>query len=287
MNRRLLGFAVVLSTMLAWGAEAAQEEVVAVGALARIEPRTGIYNIAPPSSAPDSRIKRLLVEEGDRVKAGEGLATLDVLDVRRAERDLAAAAVRSSEARLRLLESRLARRQALKRADTVSEESLEEVRSEFLVAQAALAEAQATLKKAEILLEDATIRAPSDGVVLRVVVREGEYASVASGIMDFANTGQMMAVAEVHESDIRHVAIGQKAEFRSVALTRPATGRVERIRMALERASVTASDPTRHQETRVFKVYIALDAGTPMEHLINLQGEAVIGTVDDKVSALR
>ena len=285
MKRLLLGFPIILAMVLAGGAEA--QDVVAVGALARIEPEHGIYNIAPPSSALDARIKQLMVEEGHRVQAGDVLATLDVEDVRRAERDLAVATVGRSEARLQLFRSRLARRQALVRANTISQESLEEVRSEFLVAQAALAEAQATLEKAEILLEDATVRAPTDGVVLRILVREGENASVPSGIIDFANTARMMAVAEVHESDIRHVAIGQEAEFHSVALPQPVRGRVERIRMGLERASVTPSDPTRHQETRVIQVYIALDDDMPVDHLINLQGEAVISTVGTTLSALQ
>lgn len=288
MMRLLLGCAILLSAALvpaAMAPAAMAEEVKLVGALARIEPRDRIYSIAPPSSAPEARIKRLLVSEGDRVKADDVLAVLDVEDARRAERDLALATLRSSEARLQVVHSRLERRQALRlKADIVSQESLEEVRGDFLIAQAELAEAQAQLEKAEILLREASVRAPTDGVVIYIHVRDGEYASVSSGILDLANVGRMVAVAEVYETDIRHVAVGQPAEFRSGALREPVTGRVERIQSFLERATVTAADPTRNSETRVMKVHIALDDSARMAGFINLQGEAIIRVEETKVS---
>jgi HlyD family secretion protein len=286
MMRLLLGCAILLSAALVPVAKA--DEVRLVGALARIEPKDRIYSIAPPSSAPEARIKKLLVSEGNRVQAGDVLAVLDVEDVRRAERDLAVATLRSSEARLQVVRNRLERRQALKlKADIVSQESLEEVRSDFLVAQAELAEAQARLEKAEILLQEASVRAPTDGVVLYVHVREGEFAAMETGILDLADVEQMMAVAEVYETDIRHIAVGQQAEFRSGALREPVTGRVERIQSRLERATVTAADPTRNSETRVMKVHIALDDSERMSRFINLQGEAIIQVEETKVSEAR
>lgn len=59
------------------GQEAKKEEAAAIGALGRLEPAGEIFKIAPPAGGFSSRIERLLVKEGDKVKPGQPIAVMD------------------------------------------------------------------------------------------------------------------------------------------------------------------------------------------------------------------
>jgi HlyD family secretion protein len=55
-------------------AAAAVAEPVGVGALGRVEPASRIRRLTQPGGFAVTRVERLLVEEGDRVEAGQTLA---------------------------------------------------------------------------------------------------------------------------------------------------------------------------------------------------------------------
>ncbi len=59
------------------GQEPKKEEATAIGALGRLEPAGEIFKIAPPAGGFSSRIERLLVKEGDKVKPGQPIAVMD------------------------------------------------------------------------------------------------------------------------------------------------------------------------------------------------------------------
>ncbi len=59
------------------GQEAKKEEAAAIGALGRLEPAGEVFKIAPPAGGFSSRIERLLVKEGDKVKPGQPIAVMD------------------------------------------------------------------------------------------------------------------------------------------------------------------------------------------------------------------
>jgi HlyD family secretion protein len=59
------------------GQETKKEEAAAVGALGRLEPAGEVFKIAPPAGGFSSRIERLLVKEGDKVKPGQPIAVMD------------------------------------------------------------------------------------------------------------------------------------------------------------------------------------------------------------------
>ncbi len=59
------------------GQETKKEEAAAIGALGRLEPAGEVFKIAPPAGGFSSRIERLLVKEGDKVKPGQPIAVMD------------------------------------------------------------------------------------------------------------------------------------------------------------------------------------------------------------------
>ena len=58
-------------------ATAPKKPAVSVSALGRLEPLGEVIKVAPPPSLGGSKVAKLLVEEGDRVAAGQIIAILD------------------------------------------------------------------------------------------------------------------------------------------------------------------------------------------------------------------
>ncbi len=57
--------------------ESKKDAIVSIGALGRLEPAGEIFKIAPPAVGFSSRIEKLLVKEGDKVKPGQPIAVMD------------------------------------------------------------------------------------------------------------------------------------------------------------------------------------------------------------------
>lgn len=337
---------------------------VQVVALGRMEPKGEVIRVGGPSGA---RIDRLLVSEGEWVKAQQVLAYLDSYDESLAQRDLAASQLREAEAqlaaetqfqtaqiaetqtrirqieqpqaqaivaqeaRLRELQASLAlglqdleRDQQLHQDGAIAQRDLDrqktqvkELQSQVQTAQATLEQLKTTrssdlknaqaqlqtaqanlplaqvrtavesarqnLKLAETRLNETIIYAPQGGRVLRLITRQGEAIPAAptgsdEGILELGNTRQMMVVAEVYESDVARVKMGQKATItsRNGAFTDTLTGQVEEIGWQIFKNNVLDDDPAANADARVVEVKIRLDNSDRVESLTNLQVDVTI-----------
>jgi HlyD family secretion protein len=195
-----------------------------------------------------------------------GLVTHQVLDHSIAE-------VGQNESRLRNARATLER---LQRDQTLA---LEMAREQLRTAQTSLSSAQSlvqirslasNVQLAEARLARTIIRAPIDGLILKVQLHPGE--SVGQGpILKMGNTSRMFAVAEVYETDIGLVRVGQKARLRSDALARDVTGVVATIGRTIHRTTVLDVDPAADTDSRIVEVRIKLDESGPVAALTNLQ----------------
>ncbi|MEL6855214.1 MAG: HlyD family efflux transporter periplasmic adaptor subunit [Cyanobacteria bacterium J06607_13] len=77
------------------------------------------------------------------------------------------------------------------------------------IAVAQLEQAQIQVAQSQADLDDVLVRAPVAGQILKINTRVGEQVNTQQGIVELAQTDQMMVVAEVYETDIRKVSIGQ------------------------------------------------------------------------------
>jgi HlyD family secretion protein len=81
------------------------EENAGIGALGRLEPEGEVFKLAPPAVGLSSRVAKVLVKEGDSVKAGQPVAIMDTFETLRASGLQAEAQVRQAEAKLQQVKS--------------------------------------------------------------------------------------------------------------------------------------------------------------------------------------
>ncbi|WP_055074393.1 ABC exporter membrane fusion protein [Pseudanabaena sp. 'Roaring Creek'] len=150
--------------------------------------------------------------------------------------------------------------------------SVQEVRPiDVQYAEAQLQTAIVNVKKAEVALDLAQVRAPIDGQVLKINSKVGEIVSQTGGVIEIGNTSQMYVVAEIYETDIGKIKVGQKATIESEAFEGEITGKVDRIGLRIAKNDVLGTDPAAKTDVRIIEVKIKLDESTKVSGLTNLQ----------------
>jgi HlyD family secretion protein len=179
----------------------------------------------------------------------------------------------------RAKEELLSARAVCDRIKVAREINLLQARAQLVTARAQLARVTSaipidSLTKNRVLAENrenlTVLRTPRAGRILRILTRPGE-ATGTKPILRLGQTGQMMVVAEVYETDVRHVRVGQKAEVQSPALAGTLTGTVARVGWLIYKNDVLHIDPTANTDARVVEVRIRLDQSEPAERLTNMQ----------------
>ena len=151
------------------------------------------------------------------------------------------------------------------------------------IAENELEAALADLKKAQADLETAYVRSLQDGQILKIYTRPGEQVS-SDGIVEIGKTEQMYAVAEVYESDISKVKVGQQVKVTSNSFPdNTLQGTVEKIGFKIERQDVINEDPTSNINAKVVEVKVALDEASSQKvaGLTNLQVTVEIGLLKE------
>jgi HlyD family secretion protein len=156
-------------------------------------------------------------------------------------------------------------------------ESMQEVPdTDVHLAEADLAEAEANEQRTRLDFEASTVYAPADGRVLRINAREGEEVGLA-GLLDIARTKRMFVVAEVYETDIGRVRVGERATVSGDVLgTTVLTGAVERIAHNVKEAAVMPGDTVSFSDNRIVETTIRLDQNEPAANLIGGKVTVVI-----------
>jgi HlyD family secretion protein len=133
------------------------------------------------------------------------------------------------------------------------------------------------LRVAEARLDLARIRAPITGEILGIVAHPGE-AIGGLPILKIGNTASMVAIAEVYETDVRLVRVGQRATVSSRALGEAIPGRVERIGTLIHKADVLGIDPVADTDGRVIEVRIRLEHSSTAARFSQHQVDVLIDT---------
>ncbi len=170
------------------------------------------------------KIEKMLVVPGQSVKAGELLARLD-----------------SRELRARLDQAMAVRQQAendLKRASTLLNQKIG-TQAEFDNAQSKYRVAQAVATEAETLLGYTQVIAPFDGTITRQHADVGDLATPGKPVLEIQDERALRLEADVPESVIGKITLGNKLPVRIPALDTTFEGVVSEIAPAADPVSCT------------------------------------------------
>ncbi len=236
-----------------------------ISSLGRLEPENGVVQLAGPSGGgmTGAVMTSLDVAEGDWVDEGQIVARLDSYNLRTAE-------VARLEAILTNAQSEMARQEDLSRKNLTSEANFDAARMDLDIALADLAAAKANL-------ELSVVRSPLRAQVLEIHAYPGERVG-PEGVMELGRTDRMYVVAEVYETDIAHVKVGQVAKIRTTAIDEELLGKVERISLKVGRLDAIGADPIAKTDARVVEVFILLENGAAVSGYTNMQVKVEIQT---------
>jgi HlyD family secretion protein len=182
------------------------------------------------------------------------------------EANLAAARARLSE---------LKRQFEIDRVDAAVQIQLARAMLARMETEYPIASLERQIALAESRAKRLTLTAPIDGRVLNVRVKPGE--EISSGpILTLGDTARMRAVAEVYETDIARVRIGQSASISSRVLAKPISGKIVRIGNLVFKNDVLNVDPAARADARIVEVWIDLEDDALLQGLTNLTVDVVI-----------
>jgi RND family efflux transporter MFP subunit len=194
-----------------------------------------------------STVTRVLVRDGDIVKNGQALVVLDTQDF--ALRTAQAEAVLSgAKAQLDSAKLDWNRTKALLDEKAVPQSQFDTMNARYKGAQASVAQAETAVAMGRKALRDATIHAPFNGIIVKRLVDEGEYASVmpATPLVIVEEVDPLDLRIQIPSTDLSKAKIGDSIHVRF-----PATGQTLDTRLT---RVVAAMDP----RTRTFSAIAEL-----------------------------
>lgn len=247
-----------------------EQTVLAVG---RLHPK----ELVAVGAQVSGQVKRLHVELGQQVKAGDLIAEVDAqpqrIKLRNAEASVTALQAQLAARRAALVQARLTfqRQQELLQADATSRADHEAAKAALDTAQAEVGALQAQIEQARTQVETERINlgytrivAPMDGVIVAVVTKQGQTLNsfqTTPTIVMLAKLDVMTVRAEIAEADVDKIQLGQTVWFTTLGSGRQRhTATIERIEPAP--ASI-ATDATGAQAAKAIYYNAQFDVPNP------------------------
>ncbi len=216
----------------------------------------GIEEVRIFAQVPD-RIRTLAVDEGDKVKAGDLLATI-WSDLQTEAVNQAEAALEAALANRDAVKDNLARMRTLREGSSIAQSQLDGVEAQFRAAEAQVRQATAMVASASAQRSRTLVRSPIAGLVTQLTLREGDMAGPGVPIMTIVRPDRVKAVLRVPERDFLHVEQGMPVRLSPLA----------RLDQQVE-GKVTIKGPVVDRMTRTGLVEV---------HLDNKDGKLVAGS---------
>ncbi|SFP86002.1 HlyD family secretion protein [Nitrosomonas cryotolerans] len=243
-----------------------------IGSLGRIEPRSRVIKVSHNAGPEGARVAQLFFREADLVKSGGKLAVLSDYVKRKAEVEAAKARVNVLKAQRVVEQVTLAfnkkehlRFESLKQNSVASISLADTKRLAFEQSEANLkrlsaeiASAELELRISEAELENTFIYAPITGTILKILAWPGERIR-DSGLLEMADLTQLDVVAEIYESDLPRVKVGQKAYITAPGFRHPYHARVRELGFQVRKNDLNDTDPLADRDNRIIEVRLTLE----------------------------
>jgi RND family efflux transporter MFP subunit len=200
---------------------------------------------AQPAPKLLARIKEVRVQVGSPLTTGDVIAVLDDRDVI-AKVDQAKAALAAAQAQAAQEDAEFARVKGLFEKEASTRKDLETAQARAMSARAKVDQASHALGEADVLLSEATVRSPLDGVVTEKWAQSGDTAVPGKPIVAIQDPRHLRLEAHVPEGYLRSAQLGMEVRVRIDSLGRDLAGRVDEI------------SPVADPESRTFLLKAAL-----------------------------
>ena len=247
-----------------------------VAALGQLNPLGEVRKLAAPNSGKGGtpRLSKLLIREGDSIARDQILAVFD-------NRPKLQANLKSAQANLNILmnEIRIKKRE-INRYQTLVDKGavalivLDKMKDDLLLSETRVLKLKSAIDSINVDLEQTELKSPIDGIVLQILVREGERPN-SSGVINVGANQLMEALIEVYESDIDRVHMGQAVDLISEngGFNGSLRGQVSLISPQVRQRRVLSTDPTGDADSRVIEVRVKLDnsSAKKVSHLTGMK----------------
>ena len=197
-------------------------------------------------------VAKVLVREGDLVKKGQELATLDsdlhlTLLAIAAEQMKGVGRLQSAKSELELQQNRLEKLTLLREKGHARQEEVERTRADVAIARSHVLSIQEDLavrklehEKASLQLARRTIRAPLDGVVTKTIKSEGEFVAPNDPVLvTISKLDPLLANFSVPSGQLAAIRVGWEVEVVIEASGKRVRGVVETISPVTDAGSGT------------------------------------------------
>jgi multidrug resistance efflux pump len=211
MKTRLFNYLITLALVgfAGWAAFALYQRYIQNPWTRDSQVRANIVGIAPRVSGP---IVRVAVHDNQEVKKGYLLFEIDPTDFQ-AQLDLATGQVQNAEANFKQQQQNLDRQTDLYKTRVNALMDFQNAQDSFDAAQAQLVAAKANMKLAALNLSYTKVCSPVDGYVTNMNTSPGTYVTAGNQLMALVDTDSFWVAAYFKETQLPHIAVGQKAKL--------------------------------------------------------------------------
>ena len=155
-------------------------------------------------------IRDISVHEGEKVKAGQLLFSIDPTDIQ-GQVDQARAGVAQTEAALNDAKADYERFTNLYKEESIPKAQYDKVKLQYNISQSQANAAQAGLKTAESQLHYAEVRSPIDGIVTQKMSNKGDLAAPGRPVLVVENPDKLTVQTSVSDETYAHLQMGGSA----------------------------------------------------------------------------
>jgi HlyD family secretion protein len=160
-------------------------------------------------------------------------------------------------------------------------EKIKEVRQvDVDTAKNELRQAEASRDKAKQDLADATVLAPQDGRILKIFSWPGDKVS-DNGLLEMADTNSMVITAEVYQSDLTKLKIGQGATVTADGFQGSARATLYKVLPQVQKQSIFGGTPGENMDQRVYEVKLRLHPTQKEEKRLRFASNLQVNVIFD------
>jgi multidrug resistance efflux pump len=211
MKTRLFNYVVTLGLVVfaGWAAFSLYHRYIQNPWTRDSQVRANIVGIAPRVSGP---IVQVAVHDNQEVKKGDLLFEIDPTDFQ-AQLELATGQVQNAEANFKQQQQNLDRQTDLYKTHVNALMDFQNAQDSFAAAQAQMVAAKANMKLAALNLSYTKVCSSVDGYVTNMNTSPGTYVTAGSQLMALVDTDSFWVAAYFKETQLPHIAVGQKAKL--------------------------------------------------------------------------